>query len=106
MKPLKSRPVKESVIVDRVRSILRSQGYGVVEKTHGNRYMKGWPDLYAYSKVRENHRWIEVKRPNGKLTPAQASRFRSWEAEGLDVQVATLVPETDLIVYSSWRAWI
>lgn len=92
MESVRSLPVKceaETSIVSRIRLTLVANGYTLVEKTHGNSYQAGWPDLYCFHPVK-GHRWVEVKRPRvGRLTRAQRVRFAQWEAAGEGVWVLT-----------------
>lgn len=49
MKPLRVRhePLEDS-LVEAIRTRLLAEGWTLVEKTHGNKYQKGWPDLYCF----------------------------------------------------------
>lgn len=102
----------EHAIQERLRRVLAAAGWTIVEKTHGDQLMAGWPDLYAFNPVRNLHRWIEVKRPSrrgrkGCFEPAQLVRFAKWEAAGLPVYV---MGDTDLsLLYrdkGNWREWL
>ena len=68
----------------------------LVEKTHGTVYSPGWPDLYCHHPD-HGSRWVEVKRPSGKLTRAQQARFGRWCAAGVGIWVLTSPDEVDLL---------
>jgi hypothetical protein len=95
----------EAVIQDRIRRALASAGFTICDKSHGNMYQQGWPDLYAFHPHR-GHKWIEVKTPTGSLTPAQRARFACWHVAGVQVHVLC---NTDLsIIYQpgNWHEWL
>ena len=57
-------------------------------KIHGNQFQSGLPDLYAtHSKF--GYRWIEVKTPTGRFTPAQLDTFPKLSANGTRIWVLT-----------------
>ena len=47
MKPMANRQPKEAAIQAKIRRALEAAGW-LVEKTHGNAYQAGWPDIFAY----------------------------------------------------------
>ena len=107
MKPLRPRPPRESAIVDRIRARAQALGW-LVEKTHGNSFQPGWPDLFlARSGPRGcEFRWVEVKRPTGRLTRAQRVRFALWEEHAVGVWVITSELELPLLNNPpNWREW-
>lgn len=80
-----------------------------VEKTHGNLFQQGFPDLYiAHPKYGE--RWIDVKQPGGKytFTNAQKVKWPLWESYniGIWILVAATQEEYDkLFRPPNWRAY-
>jgi hypothetical protein len=104
IKPHRGRPELE--IQNSLRAALARAGWSIVEKTHGNAYQAGWPDLYCYHPVHKIHRWIEVKAPRGKLTPAQRERFRRWDQGGLGVYVMVNTNLALLYKEPNWKEWL
>ena len=78
----------ETQLVQRVRKELHSRGWTLCEKTHGNQFQKGWPDLFCYHPT-HGCRWVEVKLPKGRLTRAQRARFKQWSGAGCGIHVIT-----------------
>ncbi len=80
-----------------------------VEKTHGNLFQQGFPDLYiAHRKYGE--RWIDVKQPGGKYTFTQAQKIKwpIWESYniGIWILVAATQAEYDkLFKPPNWRSY-
>jgi hypothetical protein len=67
----------------------------VTMRTHGNRFQRGFPDLYALH-VNAGARWIEVKLPKGSvITKAQMSVFPMIQA-GHGVWVMTRCTEPEI----------
>lgn len=109
MRPMRQKPKLESRIVDEIRARLFDGGWTLVEKTHGNEFSGGWPDLLCFRPAAAGTssawphgdliRWVEVKRPKRAkktcLTPAQRARFSRWEKAGLGVWVLTSADEVD-----------
>lgn len=123
MKPLRKRvrkPKEADLVRDVIKPWLFEQGYKIVVKTHGNRYQKrGLPDLYCYRPYvcadyehcgacmkSDNgyHRWLEAKRPGGKLEESQVRLFEEWESVGLPVEIVTVIDGK--VVISPWREWL
>lgn len=110
MRPLSKARPKEKTIERAIRVFLAKRGW-LTEKTHGNQFQAGWPDLMLFH-TPYNHRWLEVKRPGGKLTPAQRKRFAEWETYGLGVWVADRVTMGSQTVEDllsgppNWRDWL
>ncbi len=79
----------------------------MVEKTHGNLYQQGLPDLFiAHRKYGE--RWIDVKQPGGNytFTNAQKQKWPVWESfrVGIWILVAATQAEYDkLFQPPNWR---
>jgi len=93
---MKSKPVKgpEAVIQDAIIKFLRERGW-FVNPTHGNMYMRGFPDLYA-CKRRYGPRWIEVKNPEAySFTPAQIEMFPRFSAEGVGIWILTAATQRE-----------
>ena len=93
---------------------MRSLGWNV-EKTHGNLYQKGWPDLYAMHPGLPNvdggrplTRWIEMKRPGqGELENSQKILFRQWTDHGVKIWVLTTVADYEkLFKEPNWHWWL
>lgn len=64
----------EAKIQDAITLMLESKGWTVLP-THGNMYMRGFPDLYCGHLIHKQ-RWIEVKNlARYKFTNAQLERF-------------------------------
>lgn len=98
----------EASIQDALRRLMAIQGWTLTEKTHGNSYQAGWPDLMCFHPVK-GIRWVEVKRPKGSLTRSQRARFASWEQAGLGVYViaeASLEALRALDGHPNWRDWM
>lgn len=95
----------EAVIQDRIRNALRLAGFTVVDKTHGNMYQPGWPDLYAFHPHR-GPKWIEVKTPTGELTVAQRARFSCWHVAGVQIHVLCDADLTPIYQPGNWFEWL
>lgn len=92
----------EQKIVDGLKSILKRNGW-LVEKTHGNKYQAGWPDLYCFHPD-HGARWIEVKTPTGPLTPAQGAKFKLWEKFKVPIWILTSAEDWQLVFKDpNWR---
>ena len=63
---------------------LRSEGYIVIKLTVTN--MNGIPDLIAIP-PNSDVKFIEVKTPNGKISPLQEAVMAKLKNHGLDVEV-------------------
>lgn len=95
----------EKAIQDAIRKALREDGW-LVAKAHGNRFQKGWPDLYCHHPL-HGERWIEVKRSKGKLTKDQRRRFPEWAHYGVGIWVLTSETEIPLIwERPNWDQWL
>ena len=81
----------------------------MVEKTHGNLYQQGFPDLYiAHRKYGE--RWIDVKQPGGKytFTNAQKQKWPVWESYRIGIWILTAATQEEydkLFQPPNWRAY-
>lgn len=85
MKALRPRPRSEASIQAAIRRRLEAEGW-LVEKSHGNQFQAGWPDLYCHH-PELGARWIEVKTPRGRLTQAQRVLFPKWERFGVGIWI-------------------
>ena len=96
--------MREKVIENGIRRALEAEGW-LTAKAHGNRFQKGWPDLYCHH-PEHGERWIEVKTPSGKLTPDQRRVFPRWEAAGVRIWVLDSTGEIHRIWGDpNWREW-
>jgi len=106
VKPINApRGDSEKEIQDRIRTALARAGWTVVDKTHGNCFQPGWPDLYAFHPT-YGHRWIEVKTPTGSLTKAQRARFACWTAAGVQIHVLCSTDLASLFRPGDWEEWL
>lgn len=71
-----------------IRPLLTGLGW-LVEVTHGNKFMKGFPDLYL-SHHKHGIRWVDVK-VEGKyeFTAAQRLKWPLWHQHGSGVWIMT-----------------
>lgn len=112
MRPMRPRPKREERIQEAIRIRLLEAGWTLIEKTHGNVFQPGWPDLFCFKPFKGHfylpyphmalandgiYRWVEVKRPTGKLTPRQVSRFRKWIDAGMGIWILTSSEEIGLL---------
>ena len=90
----------------RLKTLMQRAGWEI-DKTHGNVYMKGWPDYYAAHK-RFGTRWIETKASGtGQLSLGQIEFFNRWTRAGVGIWV--LRDEKDypwLFERPNWHLWI
>lgn len=89
MEPLKIKKeeLEDAILTNFVGNLLLRGWYCV--KTHGNKYQKGFPDLYVFHQS-YGTRWVEVKRPDsGRLTDAQLSVFTDFSKQKIGVWVVT-----------------
>ena len=87
-----------------IRRALQEQGW-LVEKTHGNRFQAGFPDLFCYH-PEHGMRWVEVKTPTGRLTHAQFVNFSKWESFGCGVWILIDATEINLLHEPpNWRRY-
>lgn len=83
------RHSEEKRIRDRViRPMLEGRGW-LVEVTHGNRYVKGFPDLYL-SHPQFGQRWVDVKvEDDYEYTQAQRDKWPRWHRFGTGIWIMT-----------------
>jgi len=110
MEPISFRERPEDKVSDAIRDFLVMRGW-FVKKTHGNAFMKGWPDLYATHRT-YGARWIEVKLPDMKgshFTKAQLSEFPKFCANGTGIWVLTGATQFEydkLFKPHNWQTYI
>ena len=73
----------ESSIQKRITTKLEQEGYFVLKIIKANK--NGYPDLIA---IKNNSTtFVEVKRPNGKLSELQKVRIQELRSKGINVKV-------------------
>jgi hypothetical protein len=76
---------ENGILYPQVRQILEKHGW-LVEKTHGNLYQFGWPDLLIARSG--TVKWIELKSSlKDKLRSSQCQRFGLWHRYGVKIYV-------------------
>lgn len=71
-----------------IRPLLKDLGW-LVEVTHGNRFMKGFPDLYL-SHPTHGIRWVDVKvEGDYEYTEAQRAKWPVWHQHGTGIWIMT-----------------
>lgn len=96
--------MREKLIEGRIRAKLEADGW-LTEKTHGNAYQSGFPDLFCHH-PQHGTRWIEVKTPKGRLTKAQRKKFPVWDSFGVKIWVLTSEEEVHMLFGTpNWRTW-
>ena len=88
-KKLYKRNEEEKRIRDKeLRPMLDDLGW-LVEVTHGNKYMKGFPDLYL-SHPQAGIRWVDVKvEGDYEFTTAQRDKWPKWHRFGTGIRIMT-----------------
>jgi hypothetical protein len=80
----------------------------LVERTHGNLYQTGFPDLYCYHPT-WNYRWIDVKQPNKySFTKAQRLKWPLWESYGVGIWILIAATQDEydkLFQPPNWRSY-
>jgi hypothetical protein len=56
------------------------------EKSHGNKYQSGWPDLVCFH-PNYGIKWIEMKVKDRPLKPSQICTFTKWQQFGAKIYV-------------------
>jgi hypothetical protein len=77
--------MKESEVQKEIIDYLKVRDW-LVKSTHGNMYQWGFPDLYCAHR-KYGTRWVEVKLPTGRFTPAQLEWFPKFQSVGVGVWV-------------------
>jgi len=79
-----------------------------VERTHGNLYQTGFPDLYA-AHPKWGTRWIDVKQPKRySFTRDQKRKWPVWESFGIGIWILTAASQEEynkLFKPPNWRAY-
>lgn len=71
-----------------LKAMLRGRGW-MVEKTNGNLFQTGFPDLYI-SHPRWGQRWIDCKvEGQYQFTRAQRQKWPVWDASGIGIWILT-----------------
>ena len=91
----------EQQIADRIQWKLEKLGW-LVQKSFGNRYQAGWPDYYLHH-PEHGYKWLETKRPSGKLETTQFAKFTKWEGRGVKVWVLKTEEIDPLFGEPNWR---
>lgn len=83
------RKQEETRIRDKlIRPMLKDLGWHV-EVTHGNKYSKGFPDLYLMH-PHNGTRWVDVKvEGNYDYTEAQREKWPVWHTFGTGIWIMT-----------------
>jgi hypothetical protein len=82
------REQKETKIRSRIRSFLEGRGW-LVEITHGNRFMYGFPDLFI-GHPEFGQRWIDVKVEGAyQFTKAQRAKWPVWHLHKIGIWIMT-----------------
>lgn len=68
----------------------------MVKKVHGSGASKDWPDLFIAHRW-FGVRWVELKRPGGRLSGGQIIEFNKWKDHFVDVWILTSVAEIKLL---------
>jgi hypothetical protein len=79
--------VLESTIQEKLTKLYESQGYDVTNIIRCNK--SGTPDLLLIDKKTCIASWVEVKAPNGEISPMQKLRARELRAFGCQVNFVT-----------------
>lgn len=115
MNPIPPRKPLEKDEESALRRYMAQLGW-LTEKTHGNVFMKGWPDLYAMhprlilpgtKKPQAVSRWIELKREDNVLEPTQKQKFALWTSHGMGIWVLRGVDDYHLLFEPpNWMWWL
>lgn len=98
MNPLTPRKTRrsgpEAVIESGFMDYLKVRDW-MVERTHGNEYQMGFPDLFC-AHPRYGIRWVEVKNPEKyEFTAAQLLLFPKFAAHGVGIWIVTAATELE-----------
>jgi hypothetical protein len=88
-RPKFKRNSEETRIRDKeIRPLMEGLGW-LVEVTHGNRYMKGFPDLFM-GHPEHGQRWVDVKvEGRYSFTKAQKLKWPLWHSAGIGIWIMT-----------------
>ncbi len=107
MKKIRPKHGPEWVIQRDLMRYLRQRGWWV-ERTHGNLFQQGFPDLYVAHKE-YGQRWIDVKNPVAyRYTKSQCQKWPVWDAHGIGIWIITGAEEADydkLFQPPNWREY-
>lgn len=105
MKKLRSKHGAEWVIQRDLMRFLRERGW-LVERTHGNLFQQGFPDLYVSHK-KFGQRWIDVKNPvSYQYTKAQCQKWPIWDSFGIGIWIIVGANQEEydkLFATPNWR---
>lgn len=94
MKKIRSKHGPEWEIQRDLMRYLRQRGW-LVERTHGNLFQQGFPDLYVTHKE-HGQRWIDCKNPvSYRYTKAQIQKWPIWHDFGIGIWIITGATEAD-----------
>ncbi len=94
MKKIRPKHGPEWVIQRDFMRYLRDRGWWV-ERTHGNLFQQGFPDLYVTHKE-YGQRWIDVKNPvSYRYTKAQCQKWPVWDSFGIGIWIIVGATEAD-----------
>lgn len=103
MEPMKQPKKYERDIQKEIINFLKLRDWDV-SVTHGTSLMVGFPDLYVVH-ASFGARWVEVKRPGGKLTNSQRIKFTRWAACNIGVWVMEAANEFNYQLLFGPRNW-
>src|SRR5690242_9889197 len=67
----------------------------LVERTHGNLYQTGFPDLYV-AHLKWGQRWIDCKQPKKyKFTRDQKRKWPLWDQMGIGIWILTAATQEE-----------
>ncbi|MHC4188370.1 MAG: hypothetical protein ACYSUB_01620 [Planctomycetota bacterium] len=94
MKNIRPKHGPEYIIQRDVMAFLRARGWWV-ERTHGNLFQKGFPDLYiAHHKF--GQRWLDIKNPvSHTYTKAQCQKWPIWHQFGIGIWIIVAATEEE-----------
>jgi len=94
MKKIRPRLGPEFIIQRDFVRYLRDREW-LVERTHGNLFQQGFPDLYVSHKE-NGQRWIDVKNPASyRYTKAQIQKWPIWDSYGIGIWIITGATDAD-----------
>lgn len=80
----------------------------LVERTHGNLYQEGFPDLYIAC-PQWGQRWIDCKNPERySFTKAQRRKWPLWEQNGIGIWILVAASQEEydkLFQPPNWRTY-
>lgn len=95
----------EAELAVQILRFLEQQGW-CHDKIHGTMYQTGFPD-YWISHPTFGGRWLELKRPGGKLTASQKAKFSKWAKFGTKVFVMTSIRDYKVLFgEANWMYYV